>query len=609
MKKISYLKLALVMLPLLASHFVNAQCLASFTCTSNPNGLVSFTNTSTGTYNTSQWSFGDGTGGWGSNVTHTYNSVGYVTVCLTIFDSLGPCQSTTCDSVLVGNSSGTCASYFTVSPVGGTTSFQFWNASTGNFTSTSWDFGDSTYSTLSDPLHTFSQPGTYTVCLTVANALAQCNSTYCYIVTITGGGTTCNAQFGHQNTGTNYSFYSANTQGLLYTWTFGDGGNSSLANPTHQYLVAGNYIVCLTVTDSAQTCSDTYCDSISINSTGNCQANFSASFNPALGIVSFTDASTGGASAWSWDFGDSTYSSSQNPTHQYASNGVYYVCLTISSFLPACTSTYCAYVTVGNSTSCNAYFTSMPDTSNGVQFTNASSGNFIGQVWSFGDNSPTSSQANPFHQYANSGAYLVCLSIYVNGAICDSYCDSIVVGNPASSCVPVFYSYPDSTFGSGVVYFGFFNNCPGTQYVWDFGDSTSGSGLNPVHQYADSGWFEVCVTAYSALGTFTYCDSVFANRMAGFSGLTENANNYYLSIYPNPLAATGTATFNLQTGNRVKLDLYSIDGKYISNLVDANMQAGVSKIQMDVASLQNGMYLIRLNVNDSISYQKFSVLK
>ena len=275
-----------------------------------------------------------------------------------------------------------------------------------------------------------------------------------------------------------------------------------------------------------QTCSDTYCDSLSINSTGNCQANFSFTYNPLNGnTVNFTDLSTGGASAWYWTFGDSTSSTSQNPSHQYTQNGTYYVCLQIINFLTSCTSSYCAYVTVGNSTGCQAYFTATPDTSNGVQFANQSTGNYTGQYWYFGDGG-TSTQSTPFHQYANSGSYLVCLSLYVNGAICDSYCDSVIVGNPSNSCIPVFYSYPDSTvFGNGTVYFNVYNNCPNTQYIWNFGDSTFGSGLNPMHNYADSGWYYVCVTSGGPAGTFTFCDSVYSNRV-GIVGLNENANSY-----------------------------------------------------------------------------------
>lgn len=66
----------------------------------------------------------------------------------------------------------------------------------------------------------------------------------------------------------NYFAYnlSSGTGALSYLWDFGDGTISNLQYPFHQYVTPGNYIICLTVTASSgtTTCSDTYCDSSSV---------------------------------------------------------------------------------------------------------------------------------------------------------------------------------------------------------------------------------------------------------------------------------------------------------------------------------------------------------
>ena len=47
--------------------------------------------------------------------------------------------------------------------------------------------------------------------------------------------------------------------------------------------------------------------------------------------VDFTDTSTDAPTGWSWTFGDSGISTTQDPTHVYASDGTYSVCLTASN--------------------------------------------------------------------------------------------------------------------------------------------------------------------------------------------------------------------------------------------------------------------------------------
>ena len=47
-------------------------------------------------------------------------------------------------------------------------------------------------------------------------------------------------------------------------------------------------------------------------------------------VIQFTDASTGGATSWSWSFGDGAASTAQNPTHAYSAAGNYTVTLTAS---------------------------------------------------------------------------------------------------------------------------------------------------------------------------------------------------------------------------------------------------------------------------------------
>jgi len=62
--------------------------------------------------------------------------------------------------------------------------------------------------------------------------------------------------------------------------------------------------------------------------------------------VSFSDASTGSPTSWSWDFGDGGTLTSSSPTHTYGTPGTYSVTLTVANATGGDTVTKTGYVTV-----------------------------------------------------------------------------------------------------------------------------------------------------------------------------------------------------------------------------------------------------------------------
>jgi hypothetical protein len=66
-------------------------------------------------------------------------------------------------------------------------------------------------------------------------------------------------------------------------------------------------------------------------------------------VVDFTDASAASTSivSWAWDFGDGNTSTDEDPSHTYAADGTYTVCLTVTDE-NGCTSEFCTDVTVAD---------------------------------------------------------------------------------------------------------------------------------------------------------------------------------------------------------------------------------------------------------------------
>ncbi|ESS72439.1 PDK repeat-containing protein [Methyloglobulus morosus KoM1] len=114
-----------------------------------------------------------------------------------------------------------------------------------------------------------------------------------------------------------------------YAWNFGDNTTSTASNPTKTYAAAGTYTVNLNVTAGTTSAAKSKAITVTLAAAPPV-ANFSASpTSTTVGVsVSFADTSTGSITSRSWNFGDGTTSSLQNPTHAYSAVGTYTVSLT-----------------------------------------------------------------------------------------------------------------------------------------------------------------------------------------------------------------------------------------------------------------------------------------
>ncbi len=350
---------------------------------------ISFSDQSHSSTTTWSWDFGDGSSSSLQNPSHTYAASGTYYVCLTATN--GCVSQTFCDSA------STCLPVneaFNASSSGLTAAFT--DMSNSSTVSWAWDFGDGTTSTLQNPTHVYTTVGSYQVCLTVSNGCDT--ATTCDSVFVC---TPINEAFAATTTPLSANFsdmsdLSANS----WSWTFGDGGTSTLQNPSHVYAAGGTYQVCLTVSNGCDTA--TACDSITV-----CPAiNEAYGFSVLGNDVTFTDMSGSSVNTWAWTFGDGGTSTLQNPVHQYASGGAYNVCLTVSN---SCESaTVCQNVDLCIPTNGSFNFSVQPALV--VDFVGVADPSVNSWSWDFGDGQ-TSTLQSPSHQYATGGAYNPCLTV------------------------------------------------------------------------------------------------------------------------------------------------------------------------------------------------------
>ncbi|MDE2256832.1 MAG: PKD domain-containing protein, partial [Xanthomonadaceae bacterium] len=171
-----------------------------------------------------------------------------------------------------------------------------------------------------------------------------------------------------------------------------------------------------TFTEQASWSNDTNACAIShpIVSHGSTGGTPTASFTDTISglTVSFTDTSTdsgGTISSWSWNFGDSSTSTAQNPSHTYAAGGTYTVSETVTDGVSGTTSSISHTVTVtapGGTPTANFSFTTNGLTANFTDSSTDSGGTIGSHSWNFGDSS-TSTATSPSHTYAAAGTYSV----------------------------------------------------------------------------------------------------------------------------------------------------------------------------------------------------------
>ncbi len=147
-----------------------------------------------------------------------------------------------------------------------------------------------------------------------------------------------------------------------FLWDFGDGTTSTEGSPTHIYANTGIYEVGLTVTYQSG-CSSNISNPLNLGvSALSCDAGFILS-SVDVNTVALTS-NPGGTAPWTydWDFGDGTANdNSANPTHTFATPGVYQVCLTTVSS-DSCTNTRCLNVATENPGECSIRYSATTTT-------------------------------------------------------------------------------------------------------------------------------------------------------------------------------------------------------------------------------------------------------
>ena len=440
---------------------------------------VDFTNYATATA-TIDWNFGDGNTSSLPSPSHTFSEPGTYIVTQYAYGYCGYDTEVATITVLPPPD----VSFTNPIQVCKNVPVEFENLSigtTGNF----WDFGDGNTSELNQPVHTYTESGTYTITLTGVLTNIQCPATYTNTITVleipevtfeisgTGGCAPYDVQLTNTSQGTVY-----------YEWDVGDGNLSTEENPSHTYETAGNYQVTFIATDNNGCFNDTSITNIQVHPQPVSEFDFereSACGLPAK--IQFENLSEN-ASSYLWQFGDGASSTLTNPSFIYDEAGTFNVILTATNQFG------CEDISFRNLT-----IHEMPEAAFALENTegceplavtfinNSTTANEF--FWDFGDGT-TSTDQYPSHVYSQSGKYNVTLIASVNGECSDTLVfEDAVTSHPTPFAN--FMVEPNS-INANDGYLQMLNLSEGgNEYLWEFSDGGTSTEANPGHQFLVNG--------------------------------------------------------------------------------------------------------------------------
>lgn len=312
--------------------------------------------------------------------------------------------------------------------------------------------------------------------------------------------------------------------------------------------------------------------------TANFTSDITSGCSPIL--VQFSDISTGSPVSWSWNLGNGTTSTLQNPSTTYLTPGAYNVTLTVTDASNNTnTKTVTAYINAiatptVNFTASDTIPQCAPKT---VQFTDLSVLGSSGTgtyFWDFGDGF-TSAIQNPTHTYSSPGTYHVTLSV-TNSANCtkivtkNNYITIVnkptadfTAANTASCTLPLTVSFNNTSSGGA------------TSYLWNFGNGNTSLSTAPSNTYTALGSYTVTLIASNGACSDTAVKPAFVNIGSLTASFTQSAastctgNNVTFTNTSQP--GPGVSTWYFGDGgssvNTNATHAYSSQGTYTVMLV------------------------------------------
>jgi PKD repeat protein len=261
---------------------------------------------------------------------------------------------------------------------------------------------------------------------------------------------------------------------------------------------------------------------------GGCNVSCTATVPASAGVavpVSFQSTATPtnctGAPTFSWTFGDGGTSTSQNPSHSYATAGTYNWTFAATADGVPCTKSGSILISDACTVTCTATVPTAGSVGFPVSFqSTATPVNCSGSTtfsWTFGDGG-TSAQQNPSHTYSAAGAFNWSVTATAGGVSCAKSGSIVISAGCSLSCTATVP--PTGSVGVPVSFQSTATpaNCTGAPaFSWAFGDGGTSTQQNPSHVYTSAGTFTWTLSITVADQTCTKTGTIGIGSNCAFS--------------------------------------------------------------------------------------------
>ena len=587
------------------------------------NDITIFTDTSFTTDNSNiiswQWSFGNGDSAIQQNPAIQYNDTGTYNITLQILTDSN-CTNIISKNIKINPLPTSDFNY--TNPCSKDSIYFSDNSTIINDTIVSWlwIFGNGTFSSDKNSYTVFDTSQTYNISL-ITTTNNNCKDTVTKSILIKKSPS---SNFSASNTCKNSSTIFINQtpdegiwQVISSNWNFGDGGTSTLTNPTYSYATNDTFNVTLT-TKLINGCSNTITKPIIIydNPVSNFVTDTVLCVNSYINFIDSSKSDVPIVNRY-WEFDSLFTSTAKNPQIIFADTGQYTVGLSVTSE-QGCKGYSSKNIKINNTPNASFYLESLigvtPFNVKPVIVDSLSS-----SYWDFGDGYfSTDNFVN--HTYIDSGSFVIKL-IKTNIYGCKDSSSLII-----KSIVPLIdLSIYDAqyllknnslTTSADLINLGtlpinkieLFLNIDNGSTIKEIWTGTLNSGqilhydFSTIYQLPE--YQDVKFECISANPVF---DNYYDNNVTNNEKCLSFDNNFnLLNPYPNPADKSINFQIIVPKSDNLELSIYDNTGKIIDKYY-VNANAGYNRFLYNLSNLRKGDYTLRVKYNDTEKITKFFV--